>query len=290
VFDGIMHRYRDTNPAPGQLGHFGPAWRDVALSRKGFGQLDAAGNIVEKPFPGAPPDVLAQGLNPNFPTFVANPLRAPDAGDLVPLAQMIQTGVDVSWLRRHHYTPNDDQKWGVGDFPDGDTSDPLVDDVREAGFGDDVLTAESTMGRLLTDESRSPLFSETYDAPFYNGERNPAMMYQPMSRMENLVTNRSNVFAVWITVGYFEVERAPDWNDPNLATRTAIRARFNDDINLYNRVYPEGYMLGRELGSDTGDTTRHRGFYIIDRSAEVGFKPGQDLNAEKAILLRRRID
>jgi hypothetical protein len=111
-----------------------------------------------------------------------------------------------------------------------------------------------------------------------------------MSRMENLVTNRSNVFAVWITVGYFEVERAPDWNDPNLATRTAIRARFNDDINLYNRVYPEGYMLGRELGSDTGDTTRHRGFYIIDRSAEVGFKPGQDLNVEKAILLRRRID
>ena len=35
-----------------------------------------------------------------------------------------------------------------------------------------------------------------------------------MTRLENLVTNRSNVYAIWITVGYFEVEPAPSWNDP----------------------------------------------------------------------------
>ena len=59
---------------------------------------------------------------------------------------------------------------------------------------------------------------------------------------------------------------------------------------LYNRVYPDGYMLGKELGSDTGDVKRPRGFYIIDRTEEVGFKPGEDLNVEKMIRLRRRIE
>ena len=49
-------------------------------------------------------------------------------------------------------------------------------------------------------------------------------------------------------------------------------------------------MLGREVGSDTGDVHRHRGFYIVDRSEPVGFKPGEDLNVERMIRLRRRIE
>jgi hypothetical protein len=109
-----------------------------------------------------------------------------------------------------------------------------------------------------------------------------------MSRLGNLVTNRSGVFAIWITVGYFEVEKAPDWNDP------AVKDRFGgntpESLALYNRVYPDGYMLGREVGSDTGDVRRARGFYIVDRTEEVGFKPGDDLNVERTIRLRRRIE
>jgi hypothetical protein len=117
-----------------------------------------------------------------------------------------------------------------------------------------------------------------------------------MSRLGNLVTTRSNVYAVWITVGYFEVERAPDWNDV-----VNVQRRFGGDgavnsqatlaaLALYNRVYPDGYALGKEVGSDTGDVKRHRAFYIIDRAEEVGFKPGEDLNVEKTIRLRRRIE
>ena len=105
-----------------------------------------------------------------------------------------------------------------------------------------------------------------------------------MSRLGNLVTERSGVFAIWITVGYFEVEKAPDWNDQT------VKDHFGGDVTLYNRVYPDGYMLGRELGSDTGDVKRPRGFYIVDRTEEVGFKPGEDLNVEKMIRLRRRIE
>ena len=48
--------------------------------------------------------------------------------------------------------------------------------------------------------------------------------------------------------------------------------------------------LGREIGLDTGENQRHRGFYIVDRTRPVAFKPGEDLNVDDAVLLRRRIE
>ena len=54
--------------------------------------------------------------------------------------------------------------------------------------------------------------------------------------------------------------------------------------------HPDGYQLGQELGSDSGDIVRHRAFYIFDRSIPVGFVRGQDLNHDKATLLKRFIE
>ena len=105
--------------------------------------------------------------------------------------------------------------------------------------------------------------------PFNDPNRNPFFRYQGIHRLGNLVTTRSNVYAVWITVGYFEVEANPGGVDP---------------------AHPDGYRLGAELGSDTGDIERHRGFYIFDRSIPVGFDRGKDLNVENAVLLRRYIE
>ncbi len=283
VYDGIMHTQKDGwNPATGPLGHFGPAWRDVVLSRRGYAQVDAAGASVDKPPPAANPnqypDVFAMGLNNSFPTVFANPFRSPDAGDLVPLVQMMQYGVDASFQRVHPYNPAANLTWGPGSVLLG---------ARAAGFDDDALSYRGN-GAIPNDDFTQrgimPLFSDSLDQPWADTNRNPYMMYQPMTRLGNLVTNRSGVFAIWITVGYFEVEPAPNWNDPGVSDR------FNGDINLYNRVYPDGYMLGREVGSDTGDVKRPRGFYIVDRTEEVGFKPGEDLNVERMIRLRRRIE
>src|SRR5690606_11224347 len=110
--------------------------------------------------------------------------------------------------------------------------------------------------------------------------------YQPMIRLDNLVTTRSHVFAVWITIGFFEVETAPSletFEKRNGVTGPAL-------TQLYNRVYPDGYMLEREDGSDTGAIRRLKGFYIIDRSLPAGFEPGVDHNLENVVRLRRQIE
>jgi hypothetical protein len=107
-----------------------------------------------------------------------------------------------------------------------------------------------------------------------NTDRNPFFHYQGLERLGNLVTTRSNVYSVWITVGYFEVK-------PN---------RFTTPAGLPDLAHPDGYELGQEMGSDTGEIVRHRAFYMIDRTIPVGFQRGQDLNVEKAIILKRYIE
>ncbi len=87
--------------------------------------------------------------------------------------------------------------------------------------------------------------------------RNPAMKYQTLMRMPNLVSDNSQIFLIRMTVGFFEVD----------ASNTA--------------------NLGAEYGESTGQTQRHRAMFIIDRSIPVGFKPGQDLNARDTVVFER---
>lgn len=125
----------------------------------------------------------------------------------------------------------------------------------------DVPTATSTV----------PLFQlpATAAQSFTNPDRNSYFRYQPLERLSNLLTTRSNVYAVWITVGYFEVT---PWQ-PGIDT-----------------AHPDGYQLGAEIGSDSGEITRHRAFYIYDRSIPVGFEPGRDHNIDEGVLLKRFIE
>jgi hypothetical protein len=128
----------------------------------------------------------------------------------------------------------------------------------------------STLFRADPDNADRPLFQSSSTALYSDTNANPYFRYQGLMRLSNLVTTRSNIYAVWITVGYFEVSPAP----------TGYSAS----------DYPDGYQLGRELNIDTGDIKRHRAFYIIDRTIPVGFKRGEDLNVEKTILINRFIE
>jgi hypothetical protein len=102
---------------------------------------------------------------------------------------------------------------------------------------------------------------------FRDADRNPYFAYKMLQKIDNVFTTRSNVYAIWITVGYFEV------------TPTTV-----------SQYYPDGYTLGAELGSDTGDIKRHRAFFLFDRSIPVAFQRGYDHNVQKALLIQRVIE
>jgi hypothetical protein len=160
--------------------------------------------------------------NASFPTLFANPLRSTDSGQLAPVDSMERVGVECGLLRSGMI---------------GASSSPY--DIRS------------------TDDD--PMFGDDSGGTHIDPDRNPYFRYQSLMRMGNLVTTQSNVYATWITVGFFEV---------NPATAT----------------------LGREYGVETGNVKRHRGFYVVDRSIPVAFEPGQNHNIQQAIRLRRIIE
>jgi hypothetical protein len=99
--------------------------------------------------------------------------------------------------------------------------------------------------------------------PYNDPERHPYFHYRDIVRLSNLATPRSNVFAVWVTVGYFTIETIP--------TATGLSRE----------------ALGPEYGLDTGDVVRPKAFTIIDRSIPVGFRPGDSSRVNDIQLLNR---
>ena len=129
--------------------------------------------------------------------------------------------------------------------------------------------------------------------PYNDPTRNPYFRLQNLSRLSNLLTTRSNVYAVWITVGYFQVT---PWYGYTGGGSGGSSVNYNTGpVSLatgptYDTAHPDGYQLGQELGADSGNLHRHRAFYIFDRTIPVGFERGVDHNVQDAILLRRFIE
>jgi hypothetical protein len=88
--------------------------------------------------------------------------------------------------------------------------------------------------------------------------QNAFTRYQRAMRLSNLATDQSNVFAMWVTVALFE--------------------------------YDPVTGFGKEYVNTAGEPERERAFYIIDRTVPVGFLPGEDLNSDRAIMLKRTIN
>jgi hypothetical protein len=148
----------------------------------------------------------------------------------------------------------------------------------------------ATMLREALDADKGPALR--FNAPDFNTDANPYFRYLQLTRLGNLATTQSNVYAVWITLGYFEVEPVEPWEQHN--NDTDADGNPIDALGLtqaeHAKVYPGGVTLGKEIGGDTGQIKRERSFYIIDRSIPVGFKRGKNLNVEDTILLKRRIE
>lgn len=183
------------------------------------------------------------GPHPNLPTSFANPFRPPGHGSLVPLRELERQDIETTLLR----------STAVLDVATSATSnapDPSAAPLLEGGY-----VAASTASTVATHPSNS----------FFR--------YNDLRRLGNMITTRSNVYALWITVGYFEVE-------PNVVGGVPVA----DD------VHPDGYRVGQEMGLDTGEVKRHRAFYMIDRTIPVAFQPGENHNVDRCVLLRRFIE
>ena len=137
-----------------------------------------------------------------------------------------------------------------------------------------ISEVESTLLRPATIGGVRGLFEDRTTAStiaYADPVRNAYFHHQPLLRTRNLLTTRSNVYAIWITVGYFEARSTGGEVGPGTA-------------------FPDGYQLFNELGSDTGEIKRHRAFYIYDRSVPVAFERGKDHNMADGILLKRFIE
>ena len=187
---------------------------------------------------------------------------------------------------------NDSPTFFTNPFRLADAADLVpLQAMRRTGIDCTMQRSEAGTAGATPNATGDPLFAAATANAYNNALRNPYFRYQPMTRLSSMTTNRSNVYAVWITVGFFEVEEAPDrdttfknLNDPNNNLSPAqLQA-------LYDKVYPDGYAFGKEAGSDTGDIRRVREFAMIDRTVPVAFEPGKNHNIDKAIRLRRRID
>ncbi|MBX7168895.1 MAG: hypothetical protein K1X74_21340 [Pirellulales bacterium] len=233
-------------------------WRRTIMSRRGYAAPGAGGTLQYY-------QELTRHTS-TFPSLVSNPFRGFSGGELAPVVpptamapkdKLQRPGINCTLLRPDPITPADLD----------DRNDPDPSGAQEGLF---ELTGSTAADRPSS---------------------NPAFRYALYNRLGNTVTTRSNVYAVWITVGYFEVEPVPlnpdnNPNDPVASYYSGLG--YNADEMA--AVFPDGYRLKGELGSDTGDIVRHRAFYLIDRTIPVAFERGETHNARNAIILRRSVD
>jgi hypothetical protein len=220
-------------------------WRKVFLSRQGYGPLVAANQP------------LWPTLDPNVPTLFANPFQPYSSGYDVPV-ETLRRRPNAAGQADPNGTPREFVEATLLRPDPLDPTRPLM--APETVIDDAVLSGQGESATVGAGDAR---------AAYRDGDRNPYFRYETLKKLGNTVTTRSNVYAVWITVGYFEVT-------PN--------------ASLARDVYPDGYVLGAELGSDSGEIVRHRLFGVIDRSIPVAFQRGEDHNVRNAISLKRIIE
>lgn len=230
------------------------AWSLFVRSRRGYDHVPGLGwyqpPITALPTPLTPPldlNLNALAFNPNYPTHFAGVFKPASEAGAVPVTRNplpTSPSVEIDKLREHVVSNK-----GVLDA--FGRLNPNYVTLMRPGFDTTVVPARLGIPK----PADRPLFSTD---PAADPQRHAFTDLFPMSRLVNVVSNRSNVFAVYVTVGLFE---------------------FNPTTGI-----------GIEYGSDKGEVERFRAFYVVDRSVPVGYRPGENYNIENTILVRRYLD
>jgi hypothetical protein len=273
VFQGLMDDYPQW-----QYGAGSPAtswqllWQGLVDTRRGYSVAGytTATSLTAYQTPGTAGSTMLPNLTlfnlaapaalPMFPTYFANPFRPEGAGLLEPPV-------------RNTNSPNLLYQTMTMQQPAGQSiNTTMLRAASSAAYPGTQATGTTPVplfGATTFDQANqaATYTSNTGTAPWRQAARNAYFQYQAQQRLGNLVTNRSNVYGIWITVGYFEALPV-----------------------LPSSANPDGYQLGQEKGSDTGTTDRHRAFFMFDRSIPMGFQRGEDLNVENGMLVERMIE
>ncbi len=235
--------------------------------------------------------------NPMRPSIYANPFRSYTNSMRVPYESQRQrkypdsvvttdnpgTSLGSRQNPLHRYSDASFLRWDDvgdprainGDDPTGNLINGQISNPRAEGMfvTDDFLNFFGPGGRR--DDATMNVHH------IHDPTRNPYFRYQDYMKLGNVATTHSNVYAVWMTMGKFEVEPVQD------QSASLPGYRHPSVIGTSN---PDGFRLVRELGSDTGDIRRSRSFMVIDRSVPVGFQRGENFNVDKSIKIRRFIE
>jgi hypothetical protein len=121
---------------------------------------------------------------------------------------------------------------------------------------DTLLRRPLTIGTTVNTEPR--LFEQGLPMTSH-----PYRRFEMLTKMFNNITNRSNTFAVFLTVGYFEV----------LQDLTGTAAT--------NPYFGHYRLLGQEIGRADGRHKRHRMFAIVDRSTIASWVEKQNTDLQR---------
>jgi hypothetical protein len=100
--------------------------------------------------------------------------------------------------------------------------------------------------------------------------QHPYWRTEMLQKAMNLTTVRTHQYAVWITVGFFEVKR-------------------QGDIGMLAQGLPQLAfdVMGPEVGALNGRNVRYRGFFLVDRLKLTGFNPGDTGAWHSAVVYRK---
>lgn len=232
---------------------------------------------------GAKSRIIDSDLDPQSRGSVTPPFRAltqPFAG----AAAIPYVAINNAAIIDTSNPPRDPPKWfapkpvSENDRPWWKPSDPNAPDPLANAFSPRSYT-------LFGDSpgTSTPLFAMPPTThPCSDPARSAWFRFAPLIRAASNTTVRSEVYAVWITLGLFEVEAA--------AGPMPVDTQPGDPLNPVVNRYPDGWRLVREYGSQSGEINRYRAFFIFDRSIPVGCQPGSDLNVDDAILVERYLE
>jgi len=105
-----------------------------------------------------------------------------------------------------------------------------------------------------------------------DNRQHPFWRSEVLQRVMNLTTVRTHQYAVWITIGFFEVKREGDIG-----------------MLLGGQPWLAYDTFGPEKGALDGSNARYRAFFLVDRLRLTGFDPGNAGIYRPAIVYRNRI-